>query len=82
MQYRRYFIGQLDMDFEPYGIPSMWDLSGFCDHRPFEGTVFDQETGGLGFIEDESAEITQPLSQLVEYYDRFVHPGYWNVSSD
>ena len=84
MEVRRYIIGQLEFDYEPCGLPCMWDLSGFFrTHRSGEYTyTCGLETVDSTFKEEKGVEITQPLNQLVDLYDKLIYPGYWSGCPD
>ena len=82
MQVRRCFIGQLEVDFEPCGMPSMWDLSSFSNPGLIGEYTFEIEDVELPLLVEDSIEVTQPLCQLVEYYERFVYQDFWNGCSD
>ena len=81
METRKHFIGELDFDYEPCGMP-LWDLSGLSRACPIGGFTPEIEPVELEVNAEESVVITRPLSQLVDYYDRLVYPGYWNWCSD
>lgn len=82
MEVRKHFIGQLDYDDEPCGLPSMWDLSGFPVTQPIREYDCSTEAVAWAFKTEEGVEITSPLCQLVDVYDRLVYPGYWSGCCD
>jgi hypothetical protein len=79
---KRHYIGQLDFDFEPRVLPCMWDLSSFSGNHHIGEHSIGAEAVEMALIEAESEEITRPLNQLVDFYDRFVYPDYWSGCSD
>ena len=78
---RRHYIGQLDMDFEPGVFPSKWDLrdmprpaQDLSNWTPVEPVGDVHKTGG-------STAVEQPVSKMVDFYDRVIKPAYWNRCS-
>ena len=73
---RRHYIGQLDMDFEPGVFPAQWDLTDLPDMpQKLTGTKinpveFKSHPSG-------SLPVEQPVSKMVDFYDRVITPDTW-----
>ena len=75
---RRHYIGQLDMDFEPGVFPSKWDLRDMPLPAQDLSNWIQIEPVGTVFPAAGSVAVEQPVSQLVDFYDRIIKPAYWN----
>jgi len=74
---RRHHIGQLDMDFEPGVIPSKWDLRDMPRRTQdlsnwVQAEIVEHVSQPAGDV-----QVEQPVSKMVDFYDRVINPASW-----